>query len=234
MTRRAPVEMLAEERARLHRLPDAPHTVAFGVTRTVAANTPMVAFEGGQYSVPHPLLGEQVWVRTHGVGAASRSSSCTSATTGPVEVARHLRATPGSPRLDDAHFPPRAGRPAGPGAEGPHRRRDASSWPWVTAPALWLTEAAAAGHQPDAGQDGRRGRHWRSSSAAAEVDWALGHAAVNARFGDGDLASILDHQARTRPGATAPRRRGPLAWPKAPPAGPRSVDAAPPSRGEPA
>jgi hypothetical protein len=33
-----------------------------------------------------------------------------------------------------------------------------------------------------------------------EVDWALGHAAVNARFGEHDLASILAHQARTRPG----------------------------------
>ena len=52
VTRRAPVDMLAEEQARLHRLPVAAHTVAFGVTRTVAAKTPMVAFDGGQYSVP--------------------------------------------------------------------------------------------------------------------------------------------------------------------------------------
>src|ERR1051325_35314 len=36
VTRRAPVDMLVEERARLHRLPEQPHTVAFGVTRTVA------------------------------------------------------------------------------------------------------------------------------------------------------------------------------------------------------
>ena len=70
VTRRAPAEMLAEEQARLHRLPRAPFTAAFGVTRTVAANTPMVNFEHGQYSVPHPLVGETVWVRRHG---ASRS-----------------------------------------------------------------------------------------------------------------------------------------------------------------
>lgn len=38
----------------------------------------------------------------------------------------------------------------------------------------------------------------------AEVDWALGHAAVNDRFAEADLASILDHHARTRPG---PMRR---------------------------
>jgi hypothetical protein len=55
VTRRAPVDMLAEEHARLHRLPVVAHTVAFGLTRTVAAKTPMVAFEGGQYSVPHAL-----------------------------------------------------------------------------------------------------------------------------------------------------------------------------------
>ena len=29
-----------------------------------------------------------------------------SAPAGPVEVARHLRTGPGSPRVDDAHFPP--------------------------------------------------------------------------------------------------------------------------------
>jgi len=64
---------------------------------------------------------------------------------------------------------------------------------------LWLTEAAAAGTS-----------RMRVKMAAAvstaklvggvEVDWALGQAAVNARFGEGDLASILSHQARTCPG----------------------------------
>lgn len=35
VTRRAPIEMLAEELTRLHPLPEHPHTVAFGLTRTV-------------------------------------------------------------------------------------------------------------------------------------------------------------------------------------------------------
>ena len=50
-------------------------------------------------------------------------------------------------------------------------------------------------------------------AGAAEVDRALGHAAVSARFGEGDLASILDHQRphRDRPGQ--PGRGGPLAGP---------------------
>ncbi len=71
-TRRAPVDMLAEERARLHVLPAAPHTVALGLSRTVAAKTPMVTFDGGQYSVPHTLLGRAVWVRVHGQGGDER------------------------------------------------------------------------------------------------------------------------------------------------------------------
>lgn len=54
---RQPVEMLAEERARLHPVALSPHTVAFGTTRQVPMNTPMTTFESGQYSVPHHLLG---------------------------------------------------------------------------------------------------------------------------------------------------------------------------------
>ena len=83
--------MLAEERARLHRSPAAPFTATFGVTRTVGENTPMVTFEHGQYSVPHRLAGQTVWVRRHGehvlivhVGAS-----------GPVEVATTRSPPPG-------------------------------------------------------------------------------------------------------------------------------------------
>lgn len=188
VTRRAPVEMLAEELTKLHRLPLVPHTVAFGVTRTVAAKTPMVAFEGGQYSVPHTLLGGQVWVRTHGIGASEQVIIVHVGDNGPVEVARHLRATPGSPKLDDTHFPP---APAG--LDRTPKPRTAAEVEFLAlgdGARLWLTEAAAAGTS-----------RMRVKMAAAvttakhiggsEVDWALGHAAVNARFGEGDLASIL-------------------------------------------
>ncbi len=197
VTRRAPGDMLAEEQVRLHRLPVAAHTVAFGVTRTVAAKTPMVAFDGGQYSVPHELLGAQVWVRTHGVGAGEQVIIVHVGDDGPVEVARHARAMPGSPRLEDAHFPP---APAG--LDRAPRPRTAAESEFLAlgdGARLWLTEAAAAGTA-----------RMRVKMAAAvttaklaggvEVDWALGHAAVNARFGEHDLASILDHHARTRGG----------------------------------
>ncbi len=39
VTRRVPAQMLAEEATRLHRVPDEPHTVVFGLARRVPANT---------------------------------------------------------------------------------------------------------------------------------------------------------------------------------------------------
>ena len=129
VTRRAPVDMLAEEQARLHRVPIVPHTVAFGLARMVAAKSPMVAFDAGQYSVPHQLLGEQVWVRSYGVGADEQVVIVHVGDAGPVEVARHLRATPGSPQLDDAHFPP---APAGALNRAP-KARTAAEGTWARA-----------------------------------------------------------------------------------------------------
>lgn len=121
VTRRPPVEMLAEERLHLHPVAAHPHTVAFGTTRVVAANTPMVSFQGGSYSVPHRLLGQTVWVRAHGLGDGERIVIVHLGPDGPVEVARHARATPGSPKIDDEHFPP---QPAGAlGATHPRRLR---------------------------------------------------------------------------------------------------------------
>ena len=85
VTRRVPAEMLAEERARLHPLPEHPYTAAFGVTRTVPANTAMIAFEHGAYSVPHTLVGQTVWVRPY----AEQVVIVHVGDAGPVEVARH-------------------------------------------------------------------------------------------------------------------------------------------------
>src|SRR5664279_3295063 len=60
-TRRKPAVMLTEETPRLHRIPETAHAVAFGLSRTVPDNTPMVTFENGQYSVPAHLLGARVF-----------------------------------------------------------------------------------------------------------------------------------------------------------------------------
>jgi len=104
VTRRAPVDMLAEEAARLHPVPQVPHTVAFGVTRTVAAKTPMVAYDGGQYSVPAHLLGQVVWVRAHGAGADEQVIIVHVGPAGPVEGGPPRPAPPPPP-------PPAAGGP---------------------------------------------------------------------------------------------------------------------------
>jgi hypothetical protein len=189
VTRRVPAEMLAEERTRLHRLPQHPWTAAFGVTRSVPTNTAMIAFEYGQYSVPHTLCGQTVWVRRHGtqvvvvhVGDA-----------GPIEVARHEQTTPGCPRVDDAHFPP---RPEGPldRTPRPATGEEARFLALGEGAALWLIEAAAAGSSRI------RAKMAEAIDLAAlhdpaAVDRALGQAATAGRFAHGDLAAIVAHRA---------------------------------------
>ncbi len=198
VTRRAPVDMLAEEQARLHPVPADPYTVAFGLTRTVPASMPMVSFEGGQYSVPHTLLGQTVWVRVHGRGVEEQVIIVHLGPSGPVEVARHHRATPGSPKLIEEHFPP---APAGALERRPRAKNaaDAEFLALGEGAHMWLIEAAAAGSTK------MRVKMTQALALAklfdpAEVDWALGHAAVHGRFAEADLASILDHHASARTG----------------------------------
>ncbi len=183
-TRRAPVEMLAEEQQRLHRLPDRPYTAVFGETRKVSWSA-TISFGGVLYSVPHTLADETVWVRVDGDQVVV--THC--AVSGPVEVARHQRSTPGHPMIDDAHDPP---RPAGPLARKP-RPTSAAEAEFLAlgeGARLWLVEAASAGtsrvkvKMAEAVQLARL-------HGQVHVDWALGHAATYARFADGDLASIL-------------------------------------------
>ena len=198
VTRRAPVEMLAHEQARLHPLPPVPHTVAFGLSRTVAARTPMIALDGAQYSVPHPLMGQQVWVRVHGQGSDEQVIVVHVGAAGPVEVARHSRATPGSPKTLDAHFPP---QPAG-ALERQPKAKNAAEVEFLAlggGARMWLTEAAAAGTTKIRIKMAEAVALSKLGDAVA-VDWALGHAAVNSRFAEADLASIVRHHARANTG----------------------------------
>jgi transposase len=183
-TLRAPSSMLAEEQQRLHRLPERPYTAVFGETRRVTWSA-TISFGGVTYSVPHTLCDETVWVRVDGdeIVAVHCPSS------GPVEVARHRRSTPGCPVIDDAHYPP---RPAGPLARQP-KATNAAEAEFLRLGAgarLWLVEAASAGtsrvkvKMVEATQLARL-------HGTDRVDWALGHAASYGRFADGDLASIL-------------------------------------------
>jgi hypothetical protein len=199
VTRRAPAEMLTEERARLHPVPAAPFTAALGVTRRVDALS-LVTFEGGQYSVPHQLAGQVVHVRRHGGQVVIAHAG----PDGAAEVARHLATTPGSPRVEDAHYPP-----APPGAlnrEPKARTKAEAGFLAIGSGAgLWLAEAAAAGTARVRAKMGQAVQLAALHGTEA-VDRALGQAAASGRFADGDLASILAHQASAAPGE--PSRAG--------------------------
>ncbi len=117
VTRRVPDEMLEQEQARLHPIPADPHTVAYGVTRTVPASMPMVSFENGQYSVPARCSVKACGCGSTATVPTSRWSSCTSqridlprwpGTGGPPRVARRLRTrTSRPPRPGRWSDPPR-------------------------------------------------------------------------------------------------------------------------------
>jgi len=184
VTRRAPIEMLAEEQQRLHRLPDTAFTAAFGETRKVTWSS-TISYGGVTYSVPHTLVDETVWVRVDGDEIVATHVSAA----GTVEVARHQRSTPGTPMIDDAHYPP---RPAGPLNRQPKPVNPAETEFLALGEGarLWLIEAAAAGTA--------RVRVKMAEAVTLarlhgfeRVDWALGHAACHQRFADGDLVSIL-------------------------------------------
>ncbi len=91
-------------------------------------------FESGQYSVPHTLLGATVWVRAQGLGDGEEVVIVHVGEDGPAEVARHARATPGTPRINDEHFPP---QPEGPLNRQPRAKNPAEAEfsTWARAPA---------------------------------------------------------------------------------------------------
>jgi transposase len=182
VTRRVPFEVLAEERAHLHRIPDEPYQVAFGLSRSVSWSS-TVTLDGARYSVPHTLRDTKVWVRVAGDEVVIVAGG-----PGEVkEVARHRRVGPGQAAIDPAHYP--------------ERKEPADRRPKATTAAeaaflslgegakLWLLEAASVG---------MRGIEARMKEAVAlagvlghdRVDEALGLAAMAGRFAPGDLAAI--------------------------------------------
>ncbi|GAB3137655.1 IS21 family transposase [Marisediminicola antarctica] len=198
VTRRKPAVMLEEEQPRLHRIPDTAHTVSFGLTRAVPDNTPMVTFENGQYSVPSYLLGGRVFVRSHGIGGDEQVIVVHSGIGGPVEVARHPRARPGSPSIDDAHFPNHREKVPGDYTIKARSGAEAEFLSLGAGARAWLLEAAAAGTT-------RMNVKMADAVALAKisgltaVDQALGEAATYGRFATGDLASILGSRSDRTP-----------------------------------
>jgi hypothetical protein len=128
-----------------------------------------------------------VWVRTQGIGTDEQVVIVHIGADGPAEVARHHRATPGTPRIDEGHFPPQPARPL----DRRPRARNAEESEFLDmgeGARLWLIEAAAAGTTK------MRVKMAEALALAklfdpVEVDWALGHAAVHGRFAEADLSS---------------------------------------------
>ena len=151
-------------------------------------NTPMITFDHCQYSLPATLLGHSVWVRHH--EDTDEIVICALDDGGPIEVARHRRTTPGTPAIDDAHFPGHHDKIPG---DYRLRARTATERAFLAignGAAVWLKEAAAVGAERII----QKMTHAVEVSKLADlgdVDWALGHAAVHGRFATGDLDSIL-------------------------------------------
>lgn len=190
-TRRVPAVMLDEERSALHAVRPTAHTIALGLGRKVPPNTPMVTFENCQYSVPAHLLGAEVFVRFHGIGPDTRVVIMHAGPAGPVEVARHRLASPGSPAINDEHFPGYQEKIPGDYALRPRTAEEAEFLALGDGAGAWLKEAALNGvsrirvKMAEAVALGK-------IFGAAPVDQALGVAAVHQRFATGDLASLIN------------------------------------------
>ncbi|PCC27235.1 hypothetical protein CIK76_18640 [Glutamicibacter sp. BW80] len=193
-TKRQPAVMLAEERAQLHTLPAQPFTIAFGVSRMVPAKSPMISYENVQYSVPYRLLGEQVWVRTRGMGASAEVIIVHLGADGPTEVARHAQGSPGVMQVNGSHFPDREEKV--PGVKRPKARSQAEKEFLALGEGAhqWLMAAAAAGAER-VNLKMAEAVTLAKLQGSAPVDRALGLAAANGRFGHRDLLSILESAA---------------------------------------
>ncbi len=194
VTRCPPIERLAQERERLHPLPVEAFTAAFGQTRGVGKNLPVIQFEGGEYSVPDDYVGQDVWVRHQD----DEIVIVHVARDGAHEIARWEPTVPGQPRHDPTHF--------GPPPEGPLHRTPRARTPDEAAflaigpgAQQWLISAAAVG-------TARIRTKMIAAVALAKiygsgpVDRALATAAELGRFADEDLAQLMHHQATARPG----------------------------------
>ena len=186
-TRRPPLELLADERRRLHPVPAEPYTVAFGLTRVVDDES-TVRHGSARYSVPHKLVGERVWVRVDGDELVVVHQG----PPGAREVARHALTTPGNPRIDPAHYPVRTTDPLNPRPRAVSPEETAFLGLGAGAE-RWLILAAAAGTERIRTKM-RRATELAALVGAASVEEALALAAQAGRVAEGDLESILDHR----------------------------------------
>ena len=187
----APAERLATELGRLHVLPEDPHLLALGEERLVGFDQ-TVSWGNVRYSTPDGHQGTKVWCRVTGdeLVIVARTGG------GVAEIARHRLSTPGNPRIVAAHYPhhPDDGSVLRLPKLRPRTAAEIDFLALGEGAHRWLTEAAAGGvvrirHKM------ARAVEFAHVLGAGRVDQALAVAAVAGRFGDGDLASILDHLA---------------------------------------
>jgi transposase len=189
-TAAAPVTRLAAEHAYLHVLPAEPHAIALGEERLVDTDQ-TIRFGSVRYSTPDGHQGSKVWCWVAGdeLVITARVEH------GLVEIARHELSTPGNPRICQAHYPHHPGQafPREPRIR-PRTELEIGFLALGEGARRWLVEAGATGVTRI------RAKMTRAIELAAvlgtgEVDEALGLAAFAGRFGEDDLASILDHLA---------------------------------------
>ncbi|HEX2187186.1 MAG TPA: hypothetical protein VHN78_16965 [Chloroflexota bacterium] len=150
-----------------------------------------ISWGGVRYSTPPGWRGQSVWCRTQG----EELVICGRGPHGLEEVCRHRLSTPGNPRIADEHYPDH------PGGRHVHAPKPKPRTPEEVAflqlgegAHRWLVEAGAAGTARVRSKMAQAVELARALGAE-RVDQALGLAAIAGRFGDGDLASILDHLA---------------------------------------
>jgi transposase len=186
----APATRLAAELPYLHVLPVEPHAIALGEERLVDTDQ-TVRFGSVRYSTPDGHQGGKVWCRVAGdeLVITARDEH------GLVEIARHELSTPGNPRICQAHYPHHPGQafPREPRVR-PRTELEIAFLGLGEGARRWLVEAGATGVTRI------RAKMIRAVELAAvlgndAVDEALGLAAIAGRFGECDLASILDHLA---------------------------------------
>jgi transposase len=185
-----PAHRLAAEREHLHPLPAEPYVLALGEERLVNDDQ-TIRFGSVRYSTPPGHTGDRVWCRVHGTELVIVAR----AGAGLAEIARHQLSTPGNPRIADKHYP---GYPGGNGPRQPRPRpRTAGEVAFLglgEGAARWLIEAAAAGTQRVRSKMARA-VELAAVVGAANVDQALGMAAITGRFAEEDLPAIVDHLA---------------------------------------
>lgn len=208
-TRAVPADMLIEERARLHPVPEQAFTAAFGETRRVGRDA-TISVNSVRYSVPHHLVDDVVWARFHGDDLVVTAITDGSAR----EVARHLRSTPGRPQIRDEHYPESA---RGERRAQPTSKDEADFLSLGPEAETWLLAAATAGTSRI-----RTKMHAAVQAAglygSAAVCAALEAAAKAERFDEDALLDILDYQryqsktSITRASETHSLQPGTSAW----------------------